>query len=575
MQVKKQMSIKRSPSSAGFRGWWLLIFLVLSAAVSSAANASDIDDPGLWIDPDGINGQLVICGGGTLPESVRKEFVERAGGADARILVVPTASRKADESASEKWLESWAPFQVSSLEVLHTRSKETADSEEFNQKIAEATGVWFSGGSQSLIAEAYVGTAAEDSLHKLLARGGIIGGTSAGAAIMSRTMIASGLPVPVIKEGLGLLPGVIIDQHFSVRKRLPRLQSAVKDHPELVGMGIDESTAVFVKGRMLTVVGEGEVSLVWARSPVHQEEILTLGNRRVADLTAMRRTALDRVRHASFPAHDVGSPKVARGSLVIVGGGGMPRSVVDEFVKLAGGENARIVVLPTAVEDAIARRTGVPSFLKDETVADIKVLPQRSREEVESEEFLEALKDATGVWFGGGRQWRFVDAYANTKAVKAMHEVLKRGGVIGGSSAGASIQAAYMARGNPLGNREIMARGYERGLGFLRGVAIDQHFTQRRRGRDMTRLVDAYPKLLGIGIDEATAIIVQGAKARVIGRNDVYFMQGGDKAITDQVSAGGQFDLARREVLDTGTASEKVEEKKSTAIGVDGRQDQE
>ena len=87
--------------------------------------------------------------------------------------------------------------------------------------------------------------------------------------------------------------------------------------------------------------------------------------------------------------------------------------------------------------------------------------------------FVDAMRRATGVWFGGGRQWRFVDAYLGSQLHELMYGVLDRGGVIAGSSAGASIQGEYMARGTPIGNTEIMADGYERGLGFLPGVAID------------------------------------------------------------------------------------------------------
>ena len=118
------------------------------------------------------------------------------------------------------------------------------------------------------------------------------------------------------------------------------------------------------------------------------------------------------------------------------------------------------------------------------------------------EEFLEPLREATGLYFGGGRQWNFSDSYYGTKAHELMKDVLKRGGVIMGSSAGASIQGRYLARATPIGNSKIVAFGYERGgLGFLDGVAIDQHFTQRNRFKDMSGLMDRYPQLLGIGID--------------------------------------------------------------------------
>ncbi len=183
------------------------------------------------------------------------------------------------------------------------------------------------------------------------------------------------------------------------------------------------------------------------------------------------------------------------------------------------------------------------------------VLKQRTPEESDSEEVLGILRRTTGIWFGGGRQWRFIDAYENTQAEKLMHDVLKRGGVIGGSSAGASIQGDYMARGNPLGPRDIMADGYENGLRFLKGVAIDQHFTQRNRLPDMTSLMEQYPQLLGIGIDETTAIVVKKGIAEVVGRNRVCFYDRRKPNPTEDrdytaVKAGEKYDLVRREVLD-------------------------
>jgi cyanophycinase len=140
-----------------------------------------------------------------------------------------------------------------------------------------------------------------------------------------------------------------------------------------------------------------------------------------------------------------------------------------------------------------------------------------------------------------------VDAYEGTQAEKLLHDVLKRGGVIGGSSAGASIQGEYLARGNPLGPQEIIAPGYERGMGFLRGMAIDQHFSQRNRFRDMELLMRTYPQLLGVGIDEATAIVVQKASAEVVGRGKAHFYAG--KPEFTALSEGERYDLTRRKAI--------------------------
>jgi cyanophycinase len=171
---------------------------------------------------------------------------------------------------------------------------------------------------------------------------------------------------------------------------------------------------------------------------------------------------------------------------------------------------------------------------------------------VDSASFRTALTRAGGIWFGGGRQWRFVDAYEGTAALELFRDVLRRGGVIGGSSAGASIQAEYMVRGSPLGNLEMMAEGYERGFGFLPGTAVDQHFTQRNRHPDLKAVVTAHPQLLGIGLDEGCAILVRGEIAEVLGKNSAYFFHGSAHAPPDSpvsVPAGKRFHLVHHHLL--------------------------
>ena len=134
-----------------------------------------------------------------------------------------------------------------------------------------------------------------------------------------------------------------------------------------------------------------------------------------------------------------------------------------------------------------------------------------------------------------------------------MHDVLARGGAIAGSSAGATIQAEYMVRGHPLGNRVMMAEGYERGLGFLPGVAIDQHFTQRRRQDDMAAVKRRFPQLLGIGIDESTAVFVTGHIMEVVGANDVSVYDRTQSAQAHErtiLRASDRYDLHTRQKLE-------------------------
>jgi cyanophycinase len=507
--------------------------------------------------PAGIDGALVIVGGGKTPDAVLDRFMKYAGGDKAKLVIIPTASATADKDDADKLLAPWKERKPASAVVLHTRDRKTADDAKFLEPLREATGVWFDGGSQERIADAYLGTGVEKELYALLKRGGVVGGTSAGAAVMSRLMIASGTKEAKEAKGFDLLPGVVVDQHFLKRDRKGRLFGLIDRHPGLVGFGIDEGTALVVKGRNLSVVGDSTVTVYLAKSPQREARSFELRPGPLADLTALRRAALARAAPQVPPARPP-VPGVPKGSLVIVGGGGMPAEVTKKFIELAGGPDALIVVLPTANPDPVPARAE-SAFFERAGAKNVRVLPARELKDVEDPKNLEILGKAGGVWFGGGRQWRFVDAYENTKAHDAFRQVLKRGGVIGGSSAGATIQGDYLCRGSPLNNTEMMCEGYERGLGFLPGVAIDQHFAQRKRFADMTALMKTFPQLLGIGLDEATAIIVKGHEAEVMGKGQVHFYDTGRKVEAGQpdhedVSVGGRYDLKARKVLDAGKA---------------------
>jgi cyanophycinase len=204
-------------------------------------------------------GTLVICGGGELVEDAIDAFVKAAGGHDAEIVVVTTASSRADTDEIEDELEFWRQRGVANLRVLHTRSRDMANDREFASSLATASGVWFVGGKQAWLADTYLGTVCETMIHDVLRRGGVVGGTSAGAAVMSEIMIRRGNPLPETGRGFGLLPGTVIDQHFLARNRQHRLLEALAAHPGLIGLGIDEGTALIVNGGRLSVVGRSSV----------------------------------------------------------------------------------------------------------------------------------------------------------------------------------------------------------------------------------------------------------------------------------------------------------------------------
>lgn len=207
------------------------------------------------------------------------------------------------------------------------------------------------------------------------------------------------------------------------------------------------------------------------------------------------------------------------GSLLIVGGGAVGPEIWQAFAEAAGGYDAPIVYVPTADErepgptaTALFTRAGFKN---------VTVLHTRNRDEANTESFVAPLRSARAVWFGGGRQWRLVDSYLGTLAEREFRAVLSRGGVIGGTSAGATIQGSYLVRGARSGNNIMMAPGYEQGFAYLDNVAIDQHLLKRNRENDLWSVIDKHPHLLGIGIDESTAILVRENTFTVLGASKV------------------------------------------------------
>jgi cyanophycinase len=254
--------------------------------------------------------------------------------------------------------------------------------------------------------------------------------------------------------------------------------------------------------------------------------------------------------HSVVSAADIGPSK---GSLVIVGGAMQNLAIIKRFLDLAGGPDAPIVVIPTAGggDDYDQHWSGLQQF-KDAGATRLTVLHTNDRTRADSEDFVRPIRDARGVFFTGGRQWRLADSYLKTLTHRALNELLERGGVIGGTSAGASIQGSFLVRGDTKG-AETMIGDHVEGLGFMRNVGIDQHLLKRNRQFDLLELVAKHPHLLGIGIDEDTAIVVQGDQFDVIGQSYVVIYDN-QRVLTPGgkfyfLAAGDRYDLKKREAF--------------------------
>ncbi len=218
----------------------------------------------------------------------------------------------------------------------------------------------------------------------------------------------------------------------------------------------------------------------------------------------------------------------AHGTLLIVGGNMSDNfGIPQKFIQLAGGPDKRFVIVPTNGGNR-NRDGGLHVYDPEQVLApwkkrgltNVVMLHTADPKEADTEAFVKPLLDADAVWFDGGRQWNGVDSYAGTRAETEFRHVLDRGGVIGGSSAGATIQGDYLVRGDTSGPDVIMTDepSHQHGFAFLRHSAIDQHINTRNRWDDLIPVIQKFPDLVGIGLSEDTAIVVTGDRFEVIGR---------------------------------------------------------
>jgi cyanophycinase len=234
--------------------------LVLGLLVALAAATAVADAP---------NGHLVLIGGGDKPDAAMRKFVELAGGPAASIAVLPTASSSKKTGPNQK-AQFEKEFGCTNVTVVPIRERSQSFDERYVKTLAGARGIFFSGGDQALIIRALRGTPAGDAVATAFAAGAVVGGTSAGTACQSPLMITGNGNFKVIEagnvelwEGLGFFEGVIVDQHFVARQRQNRLISVILEHPELLGVGVDEDTAVWVRpDRTFEVIGASNVIVV-------------------------------------------------------------------------------------------------------------------------------------------------------------------------------------------------------------------------------------------------------------------------------------------------------------------------
>lgn len=218
------------------------------------------------------DGTVIIIGGAEdkiRDRIILNRFVALAGGEDAVVVVISTASSLGYQ-AGERYREIFTELGVKTVRPLHAMTRAQANDETFARAVRDATGIYLTGGNQLRLSSTIGGTRLAEAVLERFRDGAVVAGTSAGASAMSSHMIAFGASgatpkhrMAAIAAGLGVLPGVIVDQHFQQRNRLGRLLSLIAQNPSLLGIGVDEDTAGIVgPDHILEVIGRGSITIV-------------------------------------------------------------------------------------------------------------------------------------------------------------------------------------------------------------------------------------------------------------------------------------------------------------------------
>ena len=490
---------------------WTRVFVLLALV---AATATAQTQKTAHVRP--INGSRMIVGDGEVADYTVQCFLHLCGEVAPDVAVIRLDGQPRITTAH---LDQHG---VSSVFVVDSINGD-ADPTALTEKLLAASGIWIEGEAESILANPLLMAL----LKNVTKRNGIIAVSSTAISVLEKldeNDQAKRLQSPFVK----------CDFHFG---DLPATDSkADESTPVKVHFSIPDSSVLVIHGgRRIAGYGDKDVSLLVAGANGWPERRDTFECPDVFGpnsypfygraLLSWIRSANER-RQPVFPVQDPASPVLENGTLFLHGGSRLKESVMQQFIKLVGGKEAPIVCIPSSRSFRWSETPESYSadLLIERGLSNVTVLHTSDPAFAdESEAFAQLLNNAKGVWIDGGRTYRFMDCYQGTQVETLIANVLKRGGVVGGSSAGCQVPSDFLVRGNPRTNRSIVHEGYTRGMGLLKGVIIDAHFLQRGRHEPFLGLMKEHPQMLGIGIDENTAIIVQKNFARVVGPHAVSF----------------------------------------------------
>jgi cyanophycinase len=525
-------------------------------------------------------------GGGGVQECVRQEFLRLAGGKTARVLLLPSdeeqrkpgekldayESRLGRPAAYGRWRElcrgNHAGFQF-----LHWDCPEDPENSRFFAALEEATGIWIPAEDQSWVIQRFAGdplkpTRFQLALRNLVARGGVVGASGGGMASLSETVIAGnvhdkdgGWIRARLAFGLGLFQGTLLDQNFNIWSgRVERLTDTLRNGPRLdrvartpgvqrrtIGLGMDRQTVAIVSGNTIRAIGEGNVhvfvqsnggrTVAWHRLAPGDKPLV------LAAVSARERAAVQPAK-----SRDAGNPFGAppgKGTVVLHGG----KSTVemyDLFPRLTGKTRPMLVHCPSAsdryhrMSNQELMASDLAKLWKTDAVRSLRFINAGRPEQAEQPDFCGLLDKADALWIMGGDQGDLTALYVNpirpTLFQKKVRSIVERGGAVGGSSAGCAAMSDVMIVGTVAGDNRGPARAVlSRGFGVLSNVVAEQHFDARQGRierfaellRNKRQIANISPgcdpgRMVGLAVEESTALIVRGNRLTVAGKNKAH-----------------------------------------------------
>lgn len=526
-------------------------------------------------------------GGGGVREYVRQEFLRLAGGRAACVVLLPSdeeqrgpgeafdayEQRLSRPGVYGRWLK-LCHANDAHFQFLHWDCPEDPDHSRFFSVLDEATGIWIPSEDQEWVIRRFAGdplkpTRFQLALRNLVARGGVVGASGGGMASLSETVIIgnvatakSGWTRARLAFGLGLFRGTLLDQNFDVWSgRVERLTDTLKNGPRLdrvarkpgvqqrtIGLGVDRQTVAILSGSTIRVIGDryvhvfvqsnGGRTIAWHRLAAGDEPLM------LTTTSAQKRAVAQSAKVDDDAKNPFGAPS-CRGTIVLHGGGSTAE-MYDLFPRLAGKLRPTLVHCPSA-SDSYHRMSNEELMVSDlaevwntDAVGSLCFINADKPDRAEQSDFCSLLDTADALWIMGGDQRNLTTLYVNsvqpTLFQEKVRNIVERGGVVGGSSAGCAALSDIMIVGTIAKTGRGPARAeLSRGLGVLLNVVAEQHFDARQGRierfaellRNKQQLANISPgcdpgQMVGLAVEESTALIVRGNRLSVAGKNKAH-----------------------------------------------------